>query len=358
MAQINPVQQDLLRYAGDLGQIFGVRDATLNGGKAQGVRVLDVDNGSGLTFSVLPDRGLDIARLSWQGLNMSHLAKSGIVAPTYFRGSGLDFLRSFYAGFLTTCGLRNVGAPCVDGGEDFGLHGTIAHVPAEEVSAGTDWSGEQPAVRISGQMREARLFGENLRLHREITSVYRENKLRIVDRVENLGFREEPLMLLYHFNLGYPLLAADAEVVAPVNSSLTRNQQSAAGLADCLHCQPPTPGYAEQVFDHDLAADAAGMTCAGLLNIALGVGVIIRFNKNELFNLTHWKMMGEGDYVVGLEPGNCLGGGRAEVRKSGRLEVLAPGEVRSFHLEIEFLAGADTLHEFRSEVEMLLKGSS
>lgn len=94
-------KREIARYIGDFSQLFGVRDMTLNGGRAQGVRALEINNGAGLSFTVLPDRGQDIAWLSIGGNNLSYIARSGIVAPAYFQEGGIIFLKSFHAGFLT-----------------------------------------------------------------------------------------------------------------------------------------------------------------------------------------------------------------------------------------------------------------
>ena len=45
-------------------------------------------------------------------------------------------------------------------------------------------------------------------------------------------------------------------------------------------------------------------------------------------------MMGESDYVAGLEPGNWLPLGRAKARETEQLEYIKPGETRHFHYEI------------------------
>lgn len=52
-----------------------------------------------------------------------------------------------------------------------------------------------------------------------------------------------------------------------------------------------------------------------------------------------WKQVGQGTYVLGLEPANCLGEGRSAARERGTLVELAPGEVRSYALEMKVLAG-------------------
>ena len=51
----------------------------------------------------------------------------------------------------------------------------------------------------------------------------------------------------------------------------------------------------------------------------------LSFDTNELKCFTQWKMMGEGDYVMGLEPGNCTPDGRDVLREKKLLKFLAPG---------------------------------
>jgi hypothetical protein len=123
-------KRELLKYVGDTSQLFGIKSYSLIGGKADGVRALDINNGTGLNLTVLPDRALDIVYLSYKGVNFSYISNTGIVAPTYFNDAGSGFHRSFTGGFLTTCGLTNVGAECNDGGEELGIHGRIANTPA------------------------------------------------------------------------------------------------------------------------------------------------------------------------------------------------------------------------------------
>jgi len=341
-------KRQLLKYVGDFSQLFGIKEYYLAGGKAKGVKAFDVRNGSGLEFTVLADRCLDIAGLSFKGTNCSYISKTGIVAPEYYDENGIGFLRSFHAGFLTTCGLRNVGVPCEDNGETFSLHGRISNTPGEEICAATEWIDDVPVLTISGKMREARLFGENLILGRKITCRYGENKIFIQNTVENCGFKREALMLLFHFNLGYPLLDEDAILVTPTAKLTPRDQVAAKGEASYDQSQPPTPDYTEQVFYHNLKSDAQDHTSVALINKRLGLGVAIHFSKNQLFNFTQWKQMGEGEYVMGMEPCNCYVGGRVDSRNSGILEYLEPGEIRNFDLTIELLNGMD-------EIDTLIK---
>lgn len=353
MPNVDFSKREILKYVGDFTQVFGSKEYTLNSGKAQGVKAVDVKNGSGLEFTVLPDRCMDIAWLSYKGSNLSYISKTGVVAPQYYNDMGINWLRSFFAGFLTTCGLRNVGTPCTDDGEALGLHGRISSTPAENVSSSTEWENGKPIIKVKGKMREARLFGENIVLEREIICKVGENKLTIEDKIENYGFRKEPLMLLYHFNLGYPLLDENAVLIAPINKTQPRDAEAENGTAFFNIFQKPTPEYNEQVFFHDLKTDHVGKTCVALINEKLGLGVAIRFNKNQLFNLAEWKMMGEGEYVLGIEPCNCYGGGREDLRAKGLLEHMKPGEVRTFNLEIEVLDGDKQFRAVKNEISNL-----
>jgi hypothetical protein len=351
MSTTNLNKRELLKYVGDFSQVFGIKEYILADGKAKGVRAFDVKNGSGLEFTIIADRCLDIAGLTFKGTNCSYITKTGIVAPEYYNENGIGFLRNYFAGFLTTCGLRNVGSPCEENGESFPLHGRISNTPGEEVTATTQWIDDVPVLTISGKMREARLFGENMVLERKIICKYGENKITIQNAVENLGFRKEALMLLFHFNMGYPLLDENSILVTPTGKLTPRDEEAMKGEAIYNQCQPPTPDYAEQVFYHDLKSDQNGDTSVALINKKLELGVVIHFNKNQLFNFTQWKQMGEGDYVMGMEPCNCFVGGRVDPRNNGILEYLEPGEIRNFDLTIEFLNGAEEIDSIAMKIK-------
>ena len=346
-------KREMLKYVGDFSQLFGIKEYKLSGGKANGVKAFDVKNGSGLEFTVLADRCLDISGLSFKGINCSYISKTGIVAPEYYNENSIGFLRSFHGGFLTTCGLRNVGVPCEEKGELFGLHGRISNTPAEEVCAATEWIKDVPVLSISGKMREARLFGENLVLGRKITCRCGENKITIQNTVENCGFKQEALMLLFHFNLGYPLLDENTILVTPTQQLIPRDQDAITGETEYNRCQQPTPGYSEQVFYHNLKSDQTGNTSVALVNKQTGLGVAIHFNKKQLFNFTQWKQMGEGEYVMGMEPCNCYAGGRVDPRNNGIVEYLQPGEIRSFDLTIELLNGQNEIDTLIRKIDNL-----
>jgi hypothetical protein len=152
--------------------------------------------------------------------------------------------------------------------------------------------------------------------------------------------------MLYHINPGWPLVDDGSRLLLNARSTVPRDAEAAKGLAEAMRFIAPQPGYREQVFFHDLIADPEGCACALLLNPRLKTGLYVRYRQKELPRYIEWKMMGEGTYVTGMEPGNCSVMGRAAERAAGTLQFLDPGEVRRFSLEIGVVAGEQSIDTF------------
>ena len=55
------VDKDYIRkHFNNMDAVADARESVLTGGKSEGVRTIDVKTGSGLRFSVLPTRGMDV----------------------------------------------------------------------------------------------------------------------------------------------------------------------------------------------------------------------------------------------------------------------------------------------------------
>ena len=330
--------RELLARVGDLSQIAGAERFTYSEGAADGVRAVRVRTGGGLDFTVLLSRGMDIGAASYNGVPFAWQSATGAVHPHALDQSdpqGRGWLRSFHGGLLTGCGLSNAGAANVDGGEPLGIHGYLSHIPASETYAGVEWSGDDAAVVVRGVVREARVFGENLRLHRTITAPVGGSHLTVTDTVTNDGFAAVPLMLLYHLNFGFPLIGENTELVT--NATMPpepRDADAAAGRATATRLHAPTPGYREQCFFHHPEPGADGYAVVQLVNPDLPLSATVRYDARALPHLTQWKMMGQGEYVCGIEPANCRVFGRSAERDAGRLQTIAPGETRIFAVEI------------------------
>ncbi len=319
-------------YTGDISQIFGVTDYICNDGKAKGTRAFDLRSDT-LCATILADRCMDIARLSYKGVNLGYMANCGIVAPQYFAECDNGFMRGFYAGFLTTCGLSNAGAKCESGGIAYGAHGRIGNTPAQSAHYTIEYDGDVPTARLFGTMHEGELFGVNLTLSREIIYRMGDNALYIKDVVRNNGYKAVPLMLLYHFNLGYPLLSDNATFVCD-STVVPRDSDAATGIDTYAQMHAPISGYREQVFYHDAAASAEGIVTAALQNSDIGLSLAITYNKAELPRLTQWKQLGVGEYVHGIEPANCHVEGRAKAEADGSLQYIEAGQSLPFGIQI------------------------
>ena len=347
-------RDELSRRTGDIWQLAGVKPLILDEGPERGVRIAEFRTGGGLSFAVLLDRGMDIGWAEYRGIPLAWQSAAGPIAPTFFEPEGLGWLRGFHGGLVATCGLTYAGAPCTDEGQELGLHGRISYTPSRHIYCDTKWQGDECLMWVQGEMREAVIFGENVALRRRIWSRLGERRLFIDDRVTNEGYHTTPHMILYHINIGFPIVDTTTELVTSPAQVRPRDAVAAQGFEHYNRFQDPTSEYAEQVFYHDLTPDSEDFVRAALVNPAFlggqGIGIYVKYRSTELPFFTEWKQMGEGDYVVGMEPANCLVEGRDIDRAAGRLQFLEPGESREYHLEIGVLSSVEEFDALRESV--------
>ncbi len=317
------------KYTGNPIQTYGVEEMRLCGGKGDGMRMLYVRNGKGLEFWISLDRAADITRLSLKGDNFSFISACGYVAPSYYDKDGVGFLKSFTAGFCTTCGLTAVGSPCTDDSEELPLHGTISNTPCESFGY---WIDDEN-IHIRALIRDARIFTHKLVLDREYTVSLTKNEIILTDKVKNVGSATAPFEIMYHCNMGYPLISEETEIKIPATRVIPRNEHSATGIDTCLKAEKPQADYEEMCFYHEMS----GIAEVSVFNPNIEKGLKMTFDTKELKCFTQWKMMGEYDYVMGLEPGNCNPDGRDVMREKGMLEFLAPDEEKIQTLKFEFI---------------------
>lgn len=316
------------KYMGHINQTYGVEEMRLSGGKGDGMRMLYVRNGKGLEFWVSADRCADISRLSLKGDNFGYFAPCGYVSPKYYDNKGTGFLRSFTAGFFTTCGLTAVGSPCTDNGEELPLHGTISNTPCDNIGY---WISDNH-IHIKAIVRDAAIFSYQLILEREYVVPLDKNEIFMTDTIKNIGSADTPLEVLYHCNMGYPLLSENAKISIPSSKVEPRNEHAKSDIKNCLKVESPQKGYEEMCYYHTLS----GETEISIFNPDINKGLKMFYNTQELPYFTQWKMMGEHDYVMGLEPGNCLPDGRDVMREKGILEILGAGQQKVHHIKFEF----------------------
>lgn len=306
------------KYIGHPSQLYGVREARMVGGKADGLRILEVRNGKGLEFTVSLDRCADIPYLFYKGNSMAYIAPCGLVGPQYYDNKEIGFLKGFTAGFITTCGLTAVGSPCNDDGEDLPLHGNISYVPCEQYS----YREEDECIVITAIMRDASLFGHQLVLERKYRVSLTENTLTLTDTVKNIGCKETPYMIMYHCNMGYPLLSENAQLDISSTEVAPRNDHSAKDIDKWNKMIKPSNDFVEQCYYHKFDEKPI----ISLKNPDINTELKMTFNIDTLDCFTEWKMMGENEYVLGLEPANCYPDGRDVMRQKGILKYLKTGD--------------------------------
>jgi len=333
-------KKEILRKVGDIEQIAQITSVELKDGDANGVRALDVRNGSGLRFLVVADRGLDITVAEICGVPIAIRFHPGEMRPNFHEDHPLAFVKSWAGGLLTTCGLVNVGDPGQEGIENLVQHGNYNHIAAKNVQHEGIWEGDEYRLQVRGRVREVTPFYPNIELRRKITTYLGSRKILIEDEVENIGFRSSPFMLLYHCNLGFPLVDKGAEVKINSASMTIKDGCRTDDINEWNKISEPIPDYQERVYYHDVVTDEDGNCVIGIANNNFGGNRKLAFNmkykKEQLPILSQWKYMGEGEYVTGLEPGNCHPEGRIKERDVFKtLKFIEPGEIKSFSLEFE-----------------------
>lgn len=327
---------------GHHSQLNAVEEMRLCGGRGDGTRLVQVKNEEGIHATVCADRCLDIYRFEYKGRNLGFFSPSGYANPAFYDEE--YFLTNFTAGFMTTCGLKNAGADCVDEGVEYGLHGKISNTPCENLAYNCDpVSGK---ITISGNMREAQLFGEKFLLSRNYT--IEGKSILVKDVVMNEGGEAAPFLLLYHCNMGYPLLDEGAELMFPSIKVIPRDAEAEKGIDVYDQVIAPEAGWPEQCFMHEMPSKN-GVTAVAIYNEKIGIGVKLEYSSDTLDQFGEWKSMKARDYALGLEPSNSSFQGRKAARDNGILKTLNPGETKEFFVKFTVFE-ADELESVRAEI--------
>lgn len=321
---------ELLKKLGNIEQIAGIRESTVIGGKGEGTRIAEYHNAAGLRFTVLPDRGMDIYDLSYKGINLSFLSKNGIVAQNRFSPLNGEFSNQWSGGAMVTCGLDNVGGHS----ENDPTHGRSGYVPASGFGKQEYWDGNEYILSSNGEMHLSKMFGRHLSIRREISTTLYGKSITVHDVITNFEDADEPYMILYHCNFGYPLLDANSKFVcnAGKKTPLCNVPDNSENMS------LPIDGQGEELYLYT----ENRKTAFGLLrNDELGIAVYVKFNTDNLPNFLQWKRMKSQDYVLAIEPCNTCGSNRADAIKNGTIAVLPAYSSIENTVEIGVLEGEE-----------------
>jgi hypothetical protein len=334
-------------------QLGGIETSVLDNGPGRGTRIAWINTGTGLRFKVVIDRAMDIADASYNEHSLAWLSHGGVTYPQPFSDKGIDWLRTFGGGLLTTCGLSHVGGPESDQFGERGLHGLISNSPAEIVSIiQPDPRTGNLEMSITGVIKETRPFGPSLELKRTISATLGKATIRIHDEVINKANTTAPHMLLYHFNFGYPLVDAGTDLLWKGKWYPRHGAENASifkGGNNFRKCPEPLDehlGSGEEVVLVEIEKDIFGDSVCGLYNDKIGLAVSLKFKKEQLPWLANWQHWGKGEYVTGIEPSTHPLTGQAKSREDGTLIFIEPGESRVYELELKVMDSKETIEAF------------
>jgi hypothetical protein len=313
---------------------------------------------------------MDVSYCEYQGASLAWIPPSKLPGPWYFeQQTEFGWLRAALGGFCNSCGMTHIGNPETDSvghynfparpTERYGVHDRMALIPGQLRCYGERWEDDQCVLEAEGQVVQAQAYGENLVLTRRYTARLGESRFFIHDEIENAGFLPTVHMLLYHLNLGFPIVDEGSEFIAPFAGP----PRVLFGKADPDrpedYCQfiSPRKNWVQQTFEHTMIADREGRVPVAVVNPKLGaggLGVYVKYQSKNLPKYIEWRMMGEGQYALGIEPcTNCFG--REQARSSGQVIVLSPGEKRPYDLEVGVLESDGQIQNLRNEIEKLRK---
>jgi len=338
-------------------QLGGIETAVIDNGRGRGTRIAWINTGLGLRFKVVLDRAMDIADTFYNRHSIAWLSHAGITAPQPFSNKGVDWLKTFGGGLLTTCGLDHVGGPEADEYGERGLHSQISNLSAEiESIIQPDPAAGKMDMSITGRVKQSQVLGPNLELKRTISATIGQATIRIHDEVVNRGNMPAAHMLLYHFNFGWPLVDEGTDILwqGPWQTREGAENKIFVEGNNYRTCPSPLPdhsGTGEEVAMIDIVSDSSGWCVCGLHNAKIGLALSLRFKKEQLPWMINWQHWGKGEYVTGLEPSTNPLIGQAKARERKELIFLQPGETRSYDLELD-------VHDNENSITTLLHKTS
>jgi hypothetical protein len=346
---------EIRRRVGHMSQVAGVRLLTSDDGPSRGVRLIEIRTGTGFSFEIGVDRGFDVGRADYRGASLGWLPPTLMPGPWYFEDqANFGWLRAGLGGFNNTCGFIHIGNPeeasvahynfPARPTERYGVHDRAALIPAEIVSFGGRWEGDRYMLEAVGRITQAQAYGENLVVTRTYRAELGASWFTMEDVVENAGFLPTEHMLLYHINAGYPFVDEGSELIAPVAAAPTLlfGTADVEDRASWSRFIAPQRNWVQQTFQHRMKPDADGGVEVAIFNPRLfdGTALSVRYDGRVMPNYIEWRMMGEGQYAVGIEP--CTNGfGRKAVAEAGELIVLAPGERRVYTTRVAILSAPE-----------------
>ncbi len=341
---------------------FRVQRYALTDGQRAGVELLVVDSGQ-VRAAICPTRGLGLWKARVADIDLGWDSPvAGPIHPAWVpidEPRGIGWLDGFDE-LLVRCGLKSFGAPDFDahGRCQFPVHGRVANLPAQQVQVRV--CAETGDLIVEGEVLETRFLQYRFRLYSSYRFQFGEPSLTVQDLVTNMGATANSMQLLYHINVGKPLLGPGATLRTAAQEIVARDVRAAEDLPNWPTYLPPTAGYAEQVYFSRAVPDAEGWATALLASADAARGFAVHFQADTLPYFSQWKQTAaEADgYVTGLEPATGFPNPRSFEESQGRTVELAAGASRAFQLRLEGISAPRRVSELQSELAALRGGQA
>ena len=327
------------------------------GGISDGVEVIEVDTGS-VRAMILPTRGMSIWRLESKSIRFGWDSPvAGPVHPNFvpiFDPSGIGWLEGFDE-LVVRCGLESNGAPEHDnsGHLVYPLHGRIGNLAAQSLSI--DYNEASGRVEVIGEVLESRLFVKRLRMRTRIRFHAGSPNIDLLDDVTNDLAKPATIQMLYHINVGTPILGDGARLEAPIEQIAPKDKLSAGEIDSWNEYGPAQTDYAERVYFARLRSDDGNLTSTMLRSADGQSGLGVTYNTTGLPRFVLWKnTAAESDgYVTGIEPATNYPNTRSYEAEQGRVIELATGETASFRVQLQPLTDAEMVAQMSAKIEKL-----
>ena len=340
---------------------FVVRLTQLSPGHSAGMDCITVDTGTengGVVAAILPDRGMGLWKC-WSN-DIEFGWQSPVNGPVHPQNvpindaSGTGWLVGFDE-LVVRCGLQSNGAPefAENGSLRHPLHGRIANLAAHRLDIQIDV--ENGILDVVGIVSESRFLVYALELQTRYRFRVGSPVIEVIDTVTNRSSQTGSMQMLYHINVGQPVLQSGSSVHAAYRSLAPRDARAAESIETWNRCEGPSSGYREQVYFIDPIADEQSWSEAMLASADGAFGFAVHFDTRTLPYMSLWKntVAVEDGYVVGLEPATGFPNVRSFEERNGRVVALQGGESKTFRLKLQPLTTPNAVTQSRSRIESL-----
>ncbi len=284
-----------------------IRRYTLTDSKENGIKVVELDNGL-LRVLLNESKGLDIMQLFHNGVNISFVSRNG------FTARDIGFMNRFEGGMLYTCGFDSIGDR-----DGFEVHGSYHTYPSRVISI----LESEMALEVVAEVEITSLFGENLLFRRKVVLPVDSERLIVDDELINRGTKEENYCLLYHVNLGYPMLDEGVKVLADVESIEPRTPYAEKKMANYSVFEAPIDNEEETCYFITTKNNSIAVE-----NQKLGKRFTLKYSKDTLPCVVQWNSPASQDYALGIEPATCFLDDKFEYK------TIKPSQIINFSIEI------------------------